>query len=489
MTRPGGRAPSTRATLAGLVTATMAFALMQTFLIPALPVLQRDLGTTNAWVTWTVTVYLLTGAVATPLMSRLGDQHGRVRMMLVSLGVFFVGSLGAIAAWDVASLIACRAVQGVGAAVFPLSYAIIRDQFPRDQVSVAMGLVSAVLGVGGGIGIALSGLIIDHGSWRWLFAVSALLVGVALLLVWRFVPESPVRAPAKLDLPGAALLSGGLICLLLAVTEGQTWGWSSPSILGLFAAAAGLMAAWVVVERAVAQPMVDMRMMTRRPVLFTNLTALFAGFALYMTWVLLPTFFQLPRGLPEPLAGLADYGFGTTVTVAGLWILPTSAAILLGGPVAGLIGRRHGSRGPLVAGMLLLAAGMAGIALWHDTALHVSLWFSVCGWGIGFCFAAMPKLIVDAVHPSETGVANGMNTVIRTIGGVVGAQVGAVFLATHQVGGTTVPGESGFVLAFWVSAAGALIGAVAAALVSPGRPWPRLLGRRREAPEGRFSPA
>ena len=448
---------------------------MQTFLIPALPVLQRDLGTTNAWVTWTVTAYLLTGAVATPLLSKLGDQHGRVRMMLVSLAVFLVGSLAAIVAWDVASLIAFRAVQGIGAAVFPLSFAIIRDQFPRHQVSMAMGLVSAVLGVGGAVGIAMSGLIIDHASWRWLFAVSALVVGVALVLVWRFVPESPVRAPARLDLPGAALLSGGLVCLLLAVTEGQTWGWASAPILGLFAGSAALLVAWVTVERRVAEPMVDMRMMTRRPVLFTNLTALFSGFALYMTWVLLPTFFQLPRGLPDPLAGLADYGFGTTVTTAGLWILPTSAAILLGGPVAGLIGRRHGSRGPLVAGMLLLAIGVAGIALWHETPLQVSLAFSVCGWGIGFSFAAMPKLIVDAVDPSETGVANGMNTVIRTIGGVVGAQVGAVFLAAHQVAGTEVPGESGFVLAFWVSAIGAFAGAVAAALVSPGRPWPRAL--------------
>ncbi|MDX6555802.1 MAG: hypothetical protein QOD86_1997 [Miltoncostaeaceae bacterium] len=464
-----------RATLAGLITASLAFALMQTFLIPALPVLQRDLGTSNAWVTWTVTAYLLSGAVATPLISKLGDQHGRVRMMLVSLAVFLIGSLGAIAAWDVASLIACRAVQGVGGAVFPLSFAIIRDQFPRHQVGPAMGLVSAVLGVGGAIGIALSGLIIDHASWRWLFAMSALVVAVALVLVWRFVPESSVRAPARLDLPGALLLSAGLVCLLVAVTEGQTWGWSSVPVLGLFAGAAALLVGWVAVERKVPEPMVDMRMMSRRPVLFTNLTALFSGFALYMTWVLLPTFFQLPRGLPDPLAELADYGFGTTVTTAGLWILPTSAAILFGGPLAGMIGRRYGSRGPLVAGMLLLAIGVAGIALFHDTPLQVSLAFSICGWGIGFSFAVMPKLIVDAVDPSETGVANGMNTVIRTIGGVVGAQVGAVFLATHHVAGTQVPGESGFVLAFWVSAAGAVVGAVAAALVFPGRPWPQVL--------------
>jgi MFS family permease len=134
-------------------------------------------------------------------------------------------------------------VQGVGGAVFPLSYAIIRDEFPPERMSVAMGIVSSVLGVGGGVGIALSGVIVDHLSWRWLFGVSAAVVAVALALVWRVVPESPARAPASLDIPGAALLSGGLVALLLAVTEGQSWGWASPPIVGLLAAAGTLLAA------------------------------------------------------------------------------------------------------------------------------------------------------------------------------------------------------------------------------------------------------
>src|SRR5262245_61850583 len=190
---------SRRLTLVGLATAALGFALMQTFLIPALPELRRDLGTTDAWVTWTVTAYLLSGAVATPLLGRLGDQHGKAKLMRISLIVFLVGSLGALVAWSVASLIAFRAVQGVGGAVFPLAYGVIRDEFPAEERAVAMGLVSAVLGVGGGIGILMSGLVVDHLAWRWLFAVSAVIVAIALVLVWKFVPESPVRAPARLD--------------------------------------------------------------------------------------------------------------------------------------------------------------------------------------------------------------------------------------------------------------------------------------------------
>ena len=464
--RAGRPRSSPNLTLLGLIVAALAFALMQTFLIPALPSLQRDLGTSQAWVTWTVSAYLLSGSVATPLLGKLGDQHGKRRMMLISLGVFLVGSVAAIAAPNVGVLIACRAVQGVGGAVFPLSFAIIRDEFPPERMSVAMGLVSAVLGVGGGLGIVMSGLIVDHLSWRWLFAVSAVVVALALVLVARFVPESTVRSPSRVDWAGGALLSGGLIALLVGLTEGETWGWLSPAVLGLFGAAVVLLVGWALVELRVREPMVDMRMLARRPVLFTNLTAMISGFALYLTWVLLPTFYELPRGLPADLAPLAGYGFGTTVTVAGLWILPASLSMLVAGPVAGLLGRRFGSRLPLVLGMLMVAAGCAALALWHAEPWQTCVAFIVPACGIAFAFAAMPKLIVDAVDRSETGVATGMNTVVRTVGGVVGAQVGAVVLAAHHVAGTSVPGESGFVAAFWISALAGLAGAGTAALVS-----------------------
>ena len=460
---------SLRLTLAGLITAAGAYALMQTFLIPALPDLQRELGTSATWVTWTVTAYLLSGAVSTPIIGRLGDQYGKKRLMMISLGVFLLGSVGAIFAPNVGVLIIFRVVQGVGGASFPLSFGIIRDEFPEDRRAVAMGTVSAVLGVGGGVGIALSGVIVDHLSWRWLFVVSAILVGAAIVMVWRFVPESQVRAPLTPDVKGALLLSAGLVSLLVGVTEGEGWGWGSARVLALLIGSAVFFVIWGLVELRVVQPMVDMRMLARRPVLFTNLTALLSGFGLYMVWVILPGLFQLPRGLPPGLAALGDYGFDTTVTVAGLWILPTSLVIVIAGPVAGHIGRLYGSRIPLVVGMVLLGVGSGMIALFHATALQVSACFVICGIGIGFSFAAMPRLVSDAVSPSETGVANGMNTVIRTVGGVIGAQIGAAILAASAVGGGAVPAESGYTTAFWVGAAAAMVGAVTASLVFPWR--------------------
>jgi MFS family permease len=332
-----------------------------------------------------------------------------------------------------------------------------------------MGIVSAVLGVGGGVGIVVSGLIVDNASWRWLFVVSALVVAVALVLVWRFVPESQVRAPARVDVWGGLTLSGALICTLVGLTEGEHLGWGSPAIIALFTGALALFVAWIAVEMRVDDPMVDMRMMTRRPVFFTNATALLSGFALYMVWVILPAFYQLPGDLPPSLAAVADYGFDTSVTEAGLWMLPTSLAILIAGPAAGMIGARRGSRGPLVAGMLLIAVGAAGIATSHAEPWQPALWFILCGTGIGAAFAVMPKLIMDAVDITETGIATGMNTVVRTIGGVIGAQVGAVVLAASRPEGIPVPTESGFAHAFWIGAGAALVGALAATLVTPWR--------------------
>ncbi len=441
---------------------SLAFAIMQTLLIPVLPMLQVELGTTTEWVTWTVTVYLLVGVVITPLFSRLGDQFGKVRMMLVSLGIFLLGSLGAVVAWDIASLIAFRGVQGVGAAVFPLSFAIIRDHLPEPRWSVAMGTVSSVLGVGGAFGIVAAGLIADNTSWRWLFVLSAVIGAAALILVWRFIPESDVRASSTVDIPGAVLLSVGLGTLLLALSEGNRWGWLSPALLALLAGAFIVIAAWVVVERRVAAPMVDLRVMSHRPVLFTNLTAFLSGYALYSTWLILPTFLQFPSSLSPADRELATFGFGMSVTEAGLWTLPTSAAIVAGGPIAGVIGQRFGPSVPLWIGMTCSGIGSMGIALWHDTALSVSLWFAVTGIGIGFAFAAMPRLIVGEVPATQTAVATGVNNVVRTVGGVMGGQIAAALVAAHTVGGATVSAERGYVIAFWASVVAGFLGVVTA---------------------------
>jgi EmrB/QacA subfamily drug resistance transporter len=468
-------------TLAALTVAGIAFALQQTMIIPALPELQRDLDTTTAWATWLLTGFLLVASVATPILGKLGDQYGKERLLVISLGVFFAGSVAAIFAPNIAALIVCRSIQGVGSAVFPLSFSIIKDEFPPEKVGFAVGVVSSVFGVGGGVGLVLSGVIVDNLSWRWLFVVGAAGIAVALVLVHRFVPESPIKTPSRVDVPGAVLLSLGLIALLLALTEGESWGWTSAPILGLFALSVVTFVVWGIVEMRVPEPMVDMRMLAHRVVLLTNITAFIVGFAMFGAFVLVPNFVQTPSGLPDSLAGLVDYGFGASATEAGFYLVPSALAGFVLGPLAGSIARRYGAKWPLVIGMALTTLGIASLAVLHDRPAQIVLGMILLGGGAPLAFAAMAMLIVSSVRPTETGVATGVNTVMRTVGGVVGGQLGAAMLTADTIAGTEIPAESAFTTAFSVAAFASLVATVIAVFVTPGV-RPKRLGLVRPAP-------
>jgi EmrB/QacA subfamily drug resistance transporter len=434
--------------------------------IPALPVLQRHLHTTTTWATWVLTVFLLVSCVATPILGKLGDQYGKERLLAIALLVFLLGCIGCALAWNVASLIAFRALAGVGGGVFPLSFAIIRDEFPPERVGVGIGLISAVFGVGGGVGIVLAGLIADNLSWRWLFVSGSILTALALVLVHRFVPESPIKTPSRVDYPGAILMSFALVALLVGLSEGASWGWSSARVLGLFAVSLALFVVWGSVERRVREPLVDMRMLAHRPVLFTNVTALVAGFAMFGTFVLIPNFVEMPHGLPTASAHLVHYGFDASTTKAGLYLLPSSAMLLFAGPFAGRLGGRTGYKWPLAIGLVLVAAAAGALVPYHSRPWQIWAGQAVLGTGIGFAFASMTTLIAENVRAEEMGVATGMNTVVRSIGGVVGAQVGAALLTTYAIPGSHgLPALRGFEISFGVAAIAALVGAGVACFV------------------------
>jgi EmrB/QacA subfamily drug resistance transporter len=441
-------------TLGVLTLAGTAFALQQTMVFPALTTFQRELDASTAWSTWVLTGFLVSAAVTTPVLGRLGDQFGKERMLVIALSLFLAGCVGAALAWNIWSLIGFRVVAGAGGALFPLSFAIIRDEFPPERVKVAIGLLSAVFGVGGGLGIVLSGVIVDHMSWRWIFIFGSIPVAAAILLVHRFVPESPIKSPSRVDVPGALLLSGALISLMVALTQGEAWGWTSWRIAALFLASAALFLAWGWVESRVREPMVDLQMLAHRPVLLTNVATLIAGFALFSCFVLVPAFVEAPSS--------RGYGFDASATEAGLYLLPSSIMLLFAGPLAGVVGRRWGSKWPLAGGMALAGAAALGLAARHDEPVQVLASVALLGLGVGLAFAAMVALITDNVRLTETGVATGMNTVVRMIGAIVGGQVGAALLTAQTIGDSSVPAESAFAWAFGLSAVAALLAAAVA---------------------------
>jgi EmrB/QacA subfamily drug resistance transporter len=445
-------------TLAVLSLGSMAYALLQSGVAPALPNIQHSLHASETGASWVFTAYLLSASVGTPILGRLGDMYGKEKWLLYTLIGLAVGTLMAALVTSLPLLIFARAIQGFGGGIFPLAFGIVRDEFPREKVAGAIGLLSAILGIGGGLGVVLAGVIVKSLNYHWLFWIPLVAILVAALMTWRFVPESPVRVPGRINWTAALLMGVGLSAVLVAVSETTSWGWGSPKTLGLILLGALVLAAWVAAELRSEHPLVDMTMMRLRGVWTTNLAAFLLGAGMYTSFILIPQFVETPRS--------AGFGFGASITGAGLFLLPATTMLLLVGLFAGKVAARFGSKIALVAGSAFATASFGLLLATHSQPWNVYLATGILGIGIGLAFAALGNLIVEAVPSHQTGVASGMNTVMRTLGGALGAQIGATFIADNLHGGT--PTAHGFNLAFLMATLALAFGLIAA-LAVPGR--------------------
>lgn len=468
MTAPQQSAPQPRpvrrnyrVTLAILVFSSMAYGLQQTLVAPALPAIQKDLDVSTTAVTYVLTAFLLSASVSTPIIGRLGDMFGKKRMLVATLVLFGIGSLVSALSSSIGLLVAGRVIQGAAGAIFPLAFGIVRDEFPREKVATGIGLVSAMIGIGGATGVVFSGVIVDNLGYEWVFWIGLAFTSLTVVLTAVFIPESPVKAPARIDWGGAALLSAGMVALLIAVSEGNAWGWLDSRVVGLFTAAVLALVLWVAYERRHPAPLVDMTMMSHRPVFTTNVAAVLIGFGMYSSFILFPQFVQTPAE--------SGYGFGSSVTQAGIFLLPSAVAMLIAGPMTGWITARHGSRAALLQGTVLVLGSFVFLAVWHSDPWMIYAVSFVSGLGIGFAFSAMPNLIIQAVEPTQTGVATGMNAIMRTVGGAIGGQVVAAVLTGYMTA-SGFPREAGYTVTF-VLLAVALGLALLAVLAIP-RPAP-----------------
>jgi EmrB/QacA subfamily drug resistance transporter len=447
-------------TFAVLAASGVSYALLSSLVVPAIPNLQHVLHTSANSAAWLLTAFLLTASIATPIVGRLGDMFGKHRLLVIVLVIMALGCLLAAVSKSLTVMVIARAVQGIGGGVFPLAFGIIRDEFPRERVAGTLGLISAMLGVGGGVGIVLAGVIIQHLSYHWLYWIPLVVIALSAIAAQVWVPESPLRVPGRVNFLGAALFSGSLVCLLVGVSETSVWGWLDVRFFALLVAAAALGVAWVVAELRSSEPLVDMRMMRIRGVWTTNVAAALIGFGMYASFILIPEFVELPRR--------AGIGFGSSVTGGGLFLVPTTVAMLVMSILAGRLAGRIGSKLAVLWGAAAAAACFVILAAAHHHQWEVYVASGLLGIGIGLAFAALANLIVEAVPPSQTGVATGMNTLMRTVGGAIGAQIGASVIAGQLNHATGLPTNHGFTLAFVIIAAGGAISVLACFMI-PGR--------------------
>ncbi|MEU9187306.1 MFS transporter [Streptomyces sp. NPDC048484] len=455
-------------------------AVMQTAVVPLLPDLPRLTGSSAATVSWTVTATLLAGAVLTPVLGRAGDMYGKKRVLLLALSVMTSGSVLCALTSDIRVLIAARALQGAAAAVVPLSISILRDVLPPERTVSAVALMSSTVGIGAALGLPLAALIVEYADWHTMFWVSAALGAVGVALAWWAVDESAVRQPGRFDTLGALGLATMLVCLLLAVSQGGEWGWTSGPVITLFAGFVLVLALWWWQQLRAERPLVDLRLAVRPRVALPHLTALVVGFSFYANSLVTAQLVQAPPG--------TGYGLGLSIVGAGLCLLPSGVLMLFLSPVSARISTARGPRVTLALGAVVIAFGYAIRILDSRHLWVIILGGAIVSAGTALAYSALPTLILDAVPAAQTGSASGVNVLMRTIGQAVCSAAVAAILVHHtsRAGGLPLPSLDGYLLSFAMAGAVALAGC-AMALAIPGSGEPEKGGRlsRRRAGRGR----
>ncbi|MEU5463851.1 MFS transporter [Streptomyces althioticus] len=464
---------SPRLTFAVLASGAGVFSMLQSLIAPALPTIQHALHTSQSTTTWVMTAYLLSASVFTPILGRVGDLLGKTRTLVAVLAAVLAGCLLAALAPTIGVLIIARVVQGIGGAVFPLSFGIIRDQFEAGQVSGSISNLSAVIAAGGGVGIVAAGPIVAALDYRWLFWIPVAILAVTALIAARHIPESPHRAQGHINWLGALLLSGWLVALLLPVSRGSRWGWNSAPVISLFAAAVVLFGLWLRAESRSPSPLIDLRVLRTRPVWTTNTAALLFGAGLSSVWAFLPGFVQTPSS--------AGYGFGASVTASGLLMLPMLITMFVAGILSGRLEPRLSAKHQLTTGSGLAALACAILALAHDQQWQIAVAAGVFGLGVGLAFASMANLIVNSVPAEQAGAATGMNANLRSIGGAVGTAIMSL-LVTGNLTQTGLPSVTGYTHGFSVLTL-FLVGAALAAALVPTRHAAHTPGRTTHSPD------
>ena len=451
--------PQQGAIIAVLAAAGLCASFMFTLLVPIQSKLPALLNASREDTAWVVTATLLAGAVITPISGRLGDMYGKRRIVLILLAVMVTGSVIAAMSPGIVGVIIGRTLQGAITGVIPLAISILRDVVHAKRVDSAIALISATMGVGGALGLPISAIITERSDWHFLFWVAASLGAIVFILVLWIVPVSVLCTGGKFDYIGAAGLSIGLIGILLTISRGEVWGWSSPTTLAIGTGGIAVLLAWGWFQLRTPEPLLDLRVAARPAVLMTNIASIAMGFALFSSNVSYPQMLELP---PE-----TGVGFGLSLLAASFIVMPSGIVMMVLSPVAGQMARRTGPKLLLIIGACALVAAYSFTLVFSSEVWHILVANIIIGVGIGFGYAAMPMLIMRSVPQHETGASNGLNALFRALGTSAAAAVIGSVLASHSMpfDGVQVPTSTAFTLSFVLGGAAAVVALVVALFI------------------------
>jgi len=459
----------------GVILIILAFIAMmvmfiEIMLVPALPTIAMEFPDESQWVSWVLSAYLLAGAVATPLLGRLGDIYGKKKVMMLSMVGYTIGLMGCAFSTSMIMLIAFRAVQGIGMGMFPLAFGIIRDNFPKRLIPMAIGVVSAMFSVGVSIGLLAGGLIVEYFDWRTAFDIVWPLMSLLIVVVYLVIKTTDTTIKCKIDVVGAALLGLGIFCLLLGLTQGDEWGWTSIGVIGLFALSASLLIGFVLWERRTTDPIVSLRLMANRGIAGANICGFFVGISMFLIFQTLPFFLMSP----EAVGGL---GVESAFDV-GVYLFPSAIAQLIFAPLAGKWSKKLGADRVLATGLLFIAFGYLLVILFHSNVNEIMIAMFVMGIGLGVSMVSLINVVAMASPQRDFGIASGMNTLFRIVGGSIGPVLASVILAGYLIA-YNPPGappsviieltsDQGYVWAWIAGMAFSLVGFVIALVMRPG---------------------
>ncbi len=404
---------------------------------PLVPRLADDYGVPLATAQWSLTITLLVGAVTAPVIGRLSDGPQRLHVLISALTVVTAGSiLAALPTGSFALLVTGRGLQGVGLGLIPVAIGIARDHLDPGRARSTLATLSVTAVVGVGLGYPLTGLIAEHLDFKVAFWLAAGLGIIALVLSLLVVPTSMHRTSQTFDVTGALLLGLGLTGLLISISEGEAWGWGSARLLVLATTSIVVVAVWTRHQMHVQQPIIDLRLMQNRSVLTANLAAILAGVGMYLLMSMIIRYVETPRS--------TGYGLGTSVLVGSLVLLPLSITSYLSTKLATFLSRWLSPGRILPFGMLSFTASFLMYNASRDHLWEIFVVMGLAGVGTGCSFAVMPRMIVNATKPEQTGSALALNQVLRMVGFSIGSALSATVLAAYTATGARFPTDRGF---------------------------------------------
>jgi len=446
----------------------------ETMLIPAIPDLIKDFNTSYSMSSWILTAYLVSGAVMTPIAGKLSDIYGKKKILLIIMTIYVVGVSIAGFANNIYFMLAARAIQGMGMAMFPIAFSIVRDQFPREKMSIGQGVITSMFASGAVIGLLVGGIIIQHFGWQATF-FTIIPISISLLVIIRrfidvdqseYVEQQPshlqqqrnkkssfvnisstnnyknknkndtyntkISSKTTIDVKGALTLAATISSFLLVLTFLETGSNSSKQLVIEFLGIAAVsLSLFIIVERRAASPLIDFKMMLGKILLPANILIMIIGLSMFMVFQTIPILVRSP----------APIGFGESAINAGHVQLPFALVLLVFGPTSGFIISKLGSLRPIIIGTIISSAGFLGLLMLHQTEVEISVNLAILAAGLSLTSVGAVNVIILSTPKQYSGISLGTSVLMRIVGSAIGPAIAGMYMQSNQsmliIGGIT----------------------------------------------------